>query len=122
MEHSIKLLTILGSTGSIGENALRVVRAHPDRFQLVGLSAYSNAERLIEQAKEFHPKAVCIASEDYRDKVTSGLAGTGIKIFSGRSGLLELASMDDATLLLNALVGTSGLEPSVRAIESGIPG
>jgi len=120
MEHPIKRLTILGSTGSIGENALRVVRAHQEKFALVGLSAHSNYQRLIEQAKEFHPVVVCIVDEQCAERVKDALSDTGIKMYAGRSGLLELAARDDANLMLNGLVGTPGMEPTITAIENGI--
>ncbi len=120
MEHTIKRLTILGSTGSIGENALRVVRTHSEKFKLIGLSANSNYKRLIEQAKEFHPLAVCIAREQYATAVREALSDTAIEIYSGRSGLLELSARNDATLMLNGLVGTPGMEPTIAAIQNGI--
>ncbi|MBS1271542.1 MAG: 1-deoxy-D-xylulose 5-phosphate reductoisomerase [Candidatus Marinimicrobia bacterium] len=120
MESPIKLLTILGSTGSIGENALRVVEAHRERFSIVGLSAHSNAERLIEQARRFHPRIVNIGDESKLDEVKSALAPESIQVTAGRIGLLELASRDDATLLLNAIVGVPGMEPTIQAVESGI--
>jgi len=120
LEHTIKKLTILGSTGSIGENALRVVRAHQEKFDLIGISAHSNYQRLIEQAREFHPRAVCIANEQYAESVKEALADTEIEIYNGRTGLLELAARDDANLLLNGLVGTPGMEPTITAIEHGV--
>lgn len=120
MEYPIKRLTILGSTGSIGENALRVVRAHQEKFELIGLSAHSNYPRLIEQAKEFRPAVVCIADEQFAEKVKEALADIEIEIYAGRSGLLELAARDTANLMLNGLVGTPGMEPTITAIENGI--
>lgn len=120
MESAIKYVTVLGSTGSIGENALRVIAENRDRFSVIGLSAYGNAERLIRQAQEFHPKAVCIADESQYDTVRDALRDREIAVYGGRSGLLELASRDDCTLLLNAIVGAPGMEPTVTAIESGV--
>ncbi len=120
MESAIKYVTVLGSTGSIGENALRVITENQDRFSVIGLSAYGNAERLIRQAREFHPKAVCIADESGYEIVKDALQDQGIAVYGGRTGLLELAARDDCTLLLNAIVGAPGMEPTVAAIESGV--
>lgn len=120
MEAAIKFLTILGSTGSIGENALRVMAQHPDRFSLVGLSAYSNVDRLVEQALEYKPKAVCIAQESGYEKVKEALQGQDITVYGGRNGLLDLSSRDDCSLLLNGIVGAPGMEPTVTAIRTGI--
>jgi len=120
MESAIKYVTILGSTGSIGENALRVIAEHRDRFSIIGLSAYGNTERLIRQAREFSPAAVCIADESQYDSVKDALRDQEITVYGGRSGLLELAARDDCTLLLNALVGAPGMEPTVAAIRGGV--
>jgi len=117
---AIKLLTILGSTGSIGENALRVVSRYPERFSLVGLSAYSKAERLIEQALEFRPRAVCFAGNAGYQQVKEALHEENITVYGGRDGLLELAARDDCSLLLNAIVGAPGMEPTVAAIRAGV--
>jgi len=117
---TIKLLTILGSTGSIGENALRVVSQHPDRFTLIGLSAHSNAERLVEQALEYRPRVVCIADEFRYQQVKTALQGKNIEVYGGRAGLLELAARDDCSLLLNAIVGAPGMEPTIAAIRGGV--
>jgi len=119
MESSVKFLTILGSTGSIGENALRVVEAYPERFTVVGLSAHSNADRLIEQARRFHPVIVNIGDESNFEAVKSALASEDIQVSAGRTGLLELAARDDISLLLNAIVGVPGMEPTIRAVQSG---
>lgn len=120
MESAVKLLIILGSTGSIGENALRVVEAHSDRFQIFGLSAYSNADRLIAQAKQYSPEMVCIGDETQYPEVKKALDGIGIRVCSGRTGLLELASQQDADLLLNAIVGSPGMEPTISALNAGV--
>lgn len=120
LEAAIKFLTILGSTGSIGENALRVMAQHSDRFSLIGLSAYSNAERLIKQALEYKPGAVCIAQESGYQKVKEALRGQDITVYGGRTGLLELSSREDCSLLLNGIVGAPGMEPTVAAIRGGV--
>ena len=119
MEVAIKKLSILGSTGSIGKNALNIVEYHREKFEIIGLSANVNAEKLVEQALKFHPKAICITDEGKREYVDASLNGTDIEIYSGRDGLLELASRDDAELLLNAIVGSAGMEPTINGIKSG---
>ncbi len=114
-----KTISILGSTGSIGTNAIQVVHALGKEYQIDYLSANTNADKLIEQALTLRPKAVCIADEPYADKETAALQSESIEVFSGRVGLLELASQK-ADVVLNGLVGSSGMEPTLAAIESGI--
>lgn len=114
-----KTISILGSTGSIGTNAIQVVHALGKEYQIDYLSANTNADKLIEQALTLRPKAVCIADEPYADKVTAALQSESISVYSGRDGLLELASQK-ADVVLNGLVGSSGMEPTLAAIESGI--
>ena len=92
-----KRLSILGSTGSIGVNALLVVENLPDDFEVVYLSTNQNAEILIQQAKKFKPKTVAVVNEEAANKVKSALSHT--EVLSGRDGLLELAGRDDVDLL-----------------------
>ena len=113
-----KTITILGSTGSIGKNAIDVVKALGDEYQLDYLSAYFNAEKLIEQALFIKPKAVCIVNEESANDVKSALRKESIEILSGRDGLLHLASQN-VDILLNGLVGSAGMEPTLKAIEAG---
>lgn len=115
-----KQLSILGSTGSIGVNALKVVQNLGDEFQVSGLSAYGNADLLVEQARSFSPRAVAIVEESATEAVRDRLAGTGIEILAGRAGLLELAGRDNADILLNGLVGSAGMEPTLRAVQAGV--
>ena len=117
MERSVG---ILGSTGSIGVNALKVVERHSGHFSVKYLSAYSNAEKLVEQALDFQPEVVAIADENSAKTISEGLAQTSIKVLTGREGLLELASRNDVDICLNALVGSAGMEPTVRALEAGV--
>ncbi|MEO6740392.1 MAG: 1-deoxy-D-xylulose-5-phosphate reductoisomerase, partial [Chthoniobacteraceae bacterium] len=109
-------VVILGSTGSIGESALKVARDIPERMEVVGLAAGRNAARLIEQAREFSPKAVSIADASAVKDVASA---TGLPTFSGDDGLCELATMPEADLVLISIVGTAGLRPALAAIEAG---
>lgn len=115
-----KRISILGSTGSIGVNALKVGSHLKDELDIIYLSANRNAELLIQQAKEFQPKAVCIVDVSAFPDVQNALMHLDIEILTGREGLLELAARDDVDILLNGLVGTSGMEPTLKAIEAGI--
>ena len=115
-----KRISILGSTGSIGVNALKVSSHLKDELDIIYLSANRNAELLIQQAKEFQPKAVCIVDESVFPDVQNALVHLDIEILTGREGLLELAARDDVDILLNGLVGAPGMEPTLKAIEAGI--
>ena len=114
-----KQLAILGSTGSIGTQALEVVRAHPDNFGIEVLTAQNNADLLIEQAVEFKPNVVVIANTDLYEKVNSALDPAGIKVYSGTDALASVVEMDTIDLVLVALVGYSGVVPTFNAIRSG---
>ena len=115
-----KRISILGSTGSIGVNALKVGSHLKDELDIIYLSANRNAKLLIQQAKEFQPKAVCIVDESAFPDVQNALMHLDIEILTGRESLLELAARDDVDILLNGLVGTPGMEPTLKAIEAGI--
>lgn len=115
----MKRLAILGSTGSIGTQALDVVAAHPDKFEVEILSAHSNAELLIEQAKKYKPNAVVIVDEDKYEDVKQGLAMQPIKIFAGKQSLDEVVQWDSVDLVLAAIVGFAGLSSTVAAIKAG---
>ena len=115
-----KRISILGSTGSIGVNALKVASHLKDELEIVYLSANRNAELLIEQAKEFQPEAVCIVDESAFSDVQNALVSTGIEVLKGREGILELAMRDNMDVMLNGLVGAPGMEPTLKAIEAGI--
>ena len=114
-----KNIAILGSTGSIGRQALEVIRNHPDRMQVEVLTANNNADLLIQQSLEFKPNAVVIVNEDLYLKVNDALDSAGIKVYTGRNGLNSIVEMDSIDMVLTALVGFSGLEPTIRAIEYG---
>lgn len=113
-----KRLSILGSTGSIGVNALLVADNLPDEFEIVYLSGNRNADLLIQQARKYTPKAVAVVDETAAAIVASALQN--VEVLRGRTGLLELAGRDDVDILLNGLVGSAGMEPTVRAIEAGV--
>ena len=112
-----KKITILGSTGSIGVNALNVINNL--EIDIVGLSANTNSQLLIEQAKNFQPESVSIVDEDAYLIVKDALKNTSIDVLCGKNGLLEISSRGDVDLVLNAIVGSSGMLPTVYAIRAG---
>ena len=114
-----KKLSILGSTGSIGENTLLVADNLGEQIDILYLSANRNVERLIEQAQKYYPKTVAIVDEEAGKKVTGALNGQ-IEVLTGREGLLELAGRDDVDIVLNGLVGSAGMEPTLRSVEAGV--
>lgn len=109
----------MGSTGSIGTQTLEVVRAYPDRFDVHVMTAATNAGRLIQQALEFRPYAVVITDERRFNEVKQALAGTGTKVLSGKAALEEVVTESAVDLVINALVGSVGLRPTVAAIKAG---
>ena len=115
----MKNCVILGSTGSIGVNALKVTASHPDRFRVKALTANRNADLLIRQALETGPERVVIADESYQSEVEQALAGSGIEVLAGYEAVVETAAMDGADLVLNAIVGSRGLHPTAAALEAG---
>jgi 1-deoxy-D-xylulose-5-phosphate reductoisomerase len=114
-----KGIAILGSTGSIGTQALEVVRKNPGKFRVEVLTAQENAELLIKQGLEFKPNTVVIGNETLYDKVFSVLDPAGIKIYSGQKSIASIVQMDCIDMVLTALVGYSGLLPTIKAIEAG---
>ncbi|WP_323755336.1 1-deoxy-D-xylulose-5-phosphate reductoisomerase [Roseivirga sp.] len=116
-----KHIAILGSTGSIGTQALEVIQANPDRFQVEVLTAQNNCHLLIEQAIAFKPNAVVIGNENHYDKVFDALDRLDIKVYAGENALSSVVQMDSIDLVLTALVGYAGLKPTIKAIESGKP-
>ena len=123
MKKSIKKkkIAILGSTGSIGTQALEVVRQNPDKFEIEVLTAYSNADLLLEQAIEFKPNTVVIIDDKKYDVLSKELWNHDIKTYAGESSLVDVVQMDEIDLVLTALVGYAGLKPTIAAIEAGKP-
>ncbi len=109
-------IAILGSTGSIGTQALEVIASHPDHFSVEVLTAQSNAELLISQATQFKPNAVVIADNAQYQKVKDALDPLDIKVFGGAESLSQVVEMDGIDVVLTALVGFAGLQPTVKAI------
>lgn len=117
----MKRIAILGSTGSIGTQALNVIRRHRDLFCAEVLCAGSNAELLIEQALEFEPNAVAIADENRYGQVRDALADKDIKVYAGTEAIVSLMEMESIDMVLAAIVGVAGLKPTLHAIEHGKP-
>lgn len=111
-----KTLCILGSTGSIGTQALEVCQAH--NFSVCGLAAYHNVKLLAEQARKFRPKKLCIFLEEKYAELKALTADLKVEIVTGMDGLMELAVMAEADIILNSVVGMIGLRPTLAAIEA----
>lgn len=114
-----KHISILGSTGSIGTQALEVIEANPDHFELEAISAGNNAELLIQQALKFKPNMVVIANDNKYQQVFDALDSHDIKVYAGESALSHIAELDSVDVVLTALVGYVGLKPTLKAIEAG---
>jgi 1-deoxy-D-xylulose-5-phosphate reductoisomerase len=114
-------IAILGSTGSIGTQALEVVKQHPGKLDVEVLTAHSNASLLIRQALEFMPNAVVISKESMYQRVFEALDPYDIKVYSGSASIEQIVEMESIDMVLVALVGWSGLKPTLRAIEAGKP-
>ena len=119
IKQSVKHITILGSTGSIGTQALEVVRDNPGIFKVTVLSALKNAELLIQQAREFKPDLVVICDENQYPYVKESLAGLPIKVLAGEDALSEVAAYPKSDIVLTALMGSVGLKPTISAIRAG---
>ena len=119
MNKKKKHIAILGSTGSIGTQSLEVIDAHPERFVVEVLTANNNSNLLIEQAKKHKPNVVVITNESKYKEVNNALFDLGIKVFSGENSLKEVVENENIDIVLTALVGYSGLKPTIRAIKSG---
>ncbi|WP_456461185.1 1-deoxy-D-xylulose-5-phosphate reductoisomerase [Reichenbachiella sp.] len=114
-----KKISILGSTGSIGTQALEVIEANPDHFELEAITANENADLLIKQAIQFRPNLVVIANEDKYQQVFDALDHLDIKVYAGENALCHAAELEEVDVVLTALVGYAGLKPTLRAIEAG---
>ena len=113
-----KRVVVLGATGSIGESALKVARDIPERMEIVGMAANSNAEKLAVAANQIRPESVCLVDETKIDILERTLDYKP-RIFSGEAGLREIACLTNAEMVLVAIVGTGGLRPALAAIEAG---
>lgn len=119
MEDNKKQIAILGSTGSIGTQALEVISSNRDKVKVEVLTANNNADLLIQQALEFQPNAVVIGNEAHYKKVNEELSGRGIKVYAGPEAITSVVEMDTIDMVLTAMVGFAGLKPTIRAINAG---
>lgn len=115
----MKKIAILGSTGSIGTQTLDVVRAHSDELEVVALAAGSNKERLKEQIRELHPELVSLSDERKAQELKEELAGEAVEVVCGMDGLIEVAGIDSADVVVTAVVGMMGILPTMEAIRKG---
>jgi 1-deoxy-D-xylulose-5-phosphate reductoisomerase len=113
-----KHIAILGSTGSIGTQALEVISTHPGIFEVEVLTAHNNAALLVQQARKFKPNVVVIGNESQYDFVKRELASESIKVYTGEDAVASVVQMDSVDLVLTALVGYCGLKPTIKAIEA----
>lgn len=111
-------ICILGSTGSIGTQALDVIREHGDRYEAYALTANSRWELLVRQAREFHPAAVVIANDAYYEPLKEALADTDVKVYAGQQALNEIVEAEPIHMVLTAMVGFAGLSPTIHAIKA----
>jgi len=111
-------VVLLGSTGSIGTSAVKVAEDLPDRIRLVGLAAGNNVGLLTEQTRKHRPEAISLTDPE-KAKELSGAVGASVKVYSGSEGLLKLATLPSADIVLIAIVGTAGLQPALAAIRAG---
>jgi 1-deoxy-D-xylulose-5-phosphate reductoisomerase len=116
-----KRIAILGSTGSVGKQAIEVISTFPDKFEIEVLTAYQNAALLIEQAKRFNPNVVVIGNDGYFEKVSTALKDTDIKVYAGSDAIEQITSMETIDQVLMAIVGFNGLKPTLAALENKKP-
>lgn len=114
----MKHIAILGSTGSIGTQALDVIKNHPDSFEATVLTAGNNADLLIKQAREFLPDCVVIANEALYEKVQDSLANLPIKVYAGQDAICQVVQHSEVDTVLTAMVGFAGLKPTVAALKA----
>ena len=112
----MKNIGILGSTGSVGKQALEVIGNHKEKFNIKFLAAHSNVDELIKQSRDFNPEYICIYDESKYNQLKNNVSSN---ILAGHSGLMELCELSDIDVTLNAIVGYQGLEPTLKIIESG---
>ena len=113
-----KLVVVLGATGSIGESTMRVARVLSDKIEIVGISGRNNADRLLELAREFPSARLCAGDATGAKQLSHEIGQLGHSVLHGGEGLMELASLQEAELVLVAIVGTAGLKPALHALES----
>ena len=115
-----KKISILGSTGSVGVNTLKVINNISKEFDIVYLTGNTNSDLMIKQCLEFNPKSVVMINEEASEVVKKGLSGYDINVLSGRESLLDISKDKEIDLVLNALVGSPGMEPTLEAVKAGV--
>ena len=115
-----KKISILGSTGSVGVNTLKVINNISKEFDIVYLTGNTNSDLMIKQCLEFNPKSVVMINEEASEAVKKGLSGYDINVLSGRESLLNISRDKEMDLVLNALVGSPGMEPTLEAVKAGV--
>jgi len=115
----MKRISIIGSTGSIGRNALQVIAALPDEFEVVGLAAKKSIDLIEQQVYQFHPRQVSLADETCAKLLKERLKAEDVEVLSGQGGIVKIATMEEADLFLSATVGSAGLLPTLEAIKAG---
>ncbi|MGA6826035.1 1-deoxy-D-xylulose-5-phosphate reductoisomerase [Nitrospira sp. NS4] len=115
----MKTIIILGSTGSIGTNTLDIVQRFPGEFRVAGLTAGNNIDKLEEQIRTFTPRVVAVSQEEAAARLRQRCAGLPVEILSGEKGIVEVASLPEAEMLISAIVGAAGLVPTLAAIRTG---
>lgn len=114
-----KRLAILGSTGSIGTQTLDVVREHPERFEVYAICAHTSIDKLIAQAREFHPEVVCIGDERLYPQLKEALQDLPMKVWAGADAIADMVSFPSIDVVVAAMVGYAGLRPTMEAIRAG---
>lgn len=114
-----KQIAILGSTGSIGTQALQVIEEHPDLYEVYVLTANNKVDLLVEQARKFHPEAVVIVNEDKYPQLKEALADMPVKVYAGADALCQIVESRPIDIVLTAMVGYAGLRPTMNAIKAG---
>jgi 1-deoxy-D-xylulose-5-phosphate reductoisomerase len=114
-----KKIAILGSTGSIGRRALEVIEDLGESFEVVGLTAHRNVDRLVEQCKTFRPRALAIGEEKEYPALKKELGTADCEIYAGLEGIVRIATLPEVDIVLNALVGSVGLLPTLEALRCG---
>ena len=115
-----KRISILGSTGSIGVNTLTVIKNISKEYKVIYLTGNTNSDLMIEQCREFNPESIVMINEEAAEKVKKELVSDGIEVLSGRNNLIEIAKNESIDLVLNALVGSPGMEPTLEALKAGV--
>ena len=115
----MKKISVLGSTGSVGINSLRVIELNPDKYRVVALAAGRNIDLLLQQIEKFQPEAVAMLDEDLAERLKARINNPGPKVYFGEEGFVRLSTMDRVDMVISAMTGAAGLIPTYSAIEAG---